>query len=441
MLEPLKPPQARLPVPVRGRTCRLPLLSPLFALLASLGCTRPPETAPVRDPAPASPPPMPAQGGPDPVRLGAALVPNALASSAETAKRAGRSALGRAIFFDTSLSEPAGTSCASCHDPSRAFSGQNGSARGVPRGSRPQSLARRNSPSLLYLKYVPKFHYAPEDEATPELAPFGGLFWDGRVDSIAELVQGPLLNPDEMNNRDAASIAAKVLASPYAVDFEREFGKPEDPQRTLLDIGQAVEAFLTADEMAPFSSKFDQFLRGRGELSSVELQGMRLFKDPAKGGCVACHTFDDATRDPSKSLFSDYGYDALAVPRNTDLPRRKPDLGLCERTDRATPSDESGNCARFRTPSLRNVATRTSFMHNGAFKSLRDAVAFYATRATNPRRWYKSGVRFEDIPARYRDNVNSTSPPYNRREGEAPALDDQEIDAIVAFLQTLTDTR
>jgi cytochrome c peroxidase len=95
----------------------------------------------------------------------------------------------------------------------------------------------------------------------------------------------------------------------------------------------------------------------------------------------------------------------------------------------------------FRTPSLRNVAVRGSYMHNGVFTKLRDVVAFYATRATDPKHWYKSGAKFEDLPAKYRPQVNVASVPYNRREGDVPALDDQEIDAIVAFLQTLTDAR
>ena len=78
-------------------------------------------------------------------------------------------------------------------------------------------------------------------------------------------------------------------------------------------------------------------------------------------------------------------------------------------------------------------------MHNGTFLRLRDVVAFYATRATDPRRWYPSGVPFDDVPARYRRQVSVMSPPYNRKIGDAPALNDDEIDAVVAFLRTLTD--
>ncbi len=350
--------------------------------------------------------------------------------------------LGRAIFFDASLSEPRGTSCASCHDPERAFSGSHGSVIGVPRGSRPDHFARRTSPSLLYLKYVPRFRYYQEGD-DPQLAPFGGLFWDGRADTIRDLARQPLLNPDEMNNRDGRSIAAKIGRGSYASEFKRAFGSAlEDPEATLTSVGNALEAFLSSDEMAPFSSRYDAFIRGRAQLTPLETQGLRLFKDPAKGGCLGCHLFSEKEKDPASSMFTDYGYDAAAAPRNPRLSgKRSVDLGLCERTDQETPSNDPMYCINFRTPSLRNVAVRDAYMHNGAFTRLRDVVAFYATRDTHPERWYKSGVKFETVPKKYRGQVNVTSPPYNRRPGDLPALDDHEIDAVVAFLRTLTDAR
>lgn len=80
-------------------------------------------------------------------------------------------------------------------------------------------------------------------------------------------------------------------------------------------------------------------------------------------------------------------------------------------------------------------------MHNGVFTKLRDVVAFYATRSTDPKRWYTHGVVFDDVPARYREYVSVDKAPYNRQEGERPALDDHEIDALVAFLGTLTDAQ
>jgi len=355
-----------------------------------------------------------------------------------------RVSLGRTIFFDPRLSVPAGTSCASCHDPTRAFAGNHASTNGVALGSRPNHFAKRNTPSVLYLRFVRKFHLHWEEDA-PLVNAYAGFFWDGRVDSIVELVKQPLLNPDEMNGGDAGRIAATIASGPYAADFHKEFGAAaDDPNGTLGALGEALNAYLLSPEMSPFSSRYDDYIRGKAQLTDIEASGLKLFKDPAKGGCSGCHKLNDRSPDPKNSLFTDFEFDALGAPRNRALPAtRNPDyfdLGLCERKDEDYKAKTEEFCGKFRTPSLRNVAVRQRFMHNGVFASLRDVVAFYATRDTRPERWYKSGT-FDDIPTKYRDNVNVDKPPYNRRRGGTPALDDQEIDAIVAFLGTLTDAQ
>jgi cytochrome c peroxidase len=355
-----------------------------------------------------------------------------------------RVALGRTIFFDQCLSEPPGTSCAGCHDPAQAFAGNHGSSIGVARGSRPGHFARRNTPSVLYLKFVHRFHYHWEEDA-PLPDAFGGFFWDGRADSLAALVEQPLTNPDEMNLRDRAQLAQRLRAGPYAGELRRQFGAGalDTPDAALAALGRAVEAFLTSDEMTPFRSRYDDYIRGRGALTPLELRGLALFRSPEKGNCASCHRFNPTSPNPARSLFTDYGYEAPAVPRNPRIPaNRDPayaDRGLCERDEARSHTDDPRLCSSFRTPSLRNVAVRRSFMHNGAFSRLRDAVAFYATRSTDPARWYRSGVKFDDVPEPYRIYVNERLVPYDRGAGQTPRLDDGEIDAIVAFLETLTD--
>jgi cytochrome c peroxidase len=352
-----------------------------------------------------------------------------------------RETLGRAIFFDRTLSEPAGTSCASCHDPSRAFSGDHGSGVGVAAGSRPGALARRSTPSLLYLAFVPRFRFfRADDDRGYDAEPYGGFFWDGRADSIAALARQPLLNPREMNNRDAEQIADKLRRAAYHDAFATEFPGSLDAGPSALDaLGLALQAYLLSPAMAPFSSKFDDYVRGTATLSPIEQEGLRSFKDPKKGNCAKCHTLHDAWPQPEQSMFTDYGYEAVGAPRNRRLRAPDEDLGLCERTDTANASSDAKWCASFRTPSLRNVAVRPGLMHNGAFTSLRDVVRFYATRTTQAGRWYPSGVLFDDTPPAHRAHVNVGIAPYNRRPGDPPALSDAEIDAIVAFLQTLTD--
>ena len=95
------------------------------------------------------------------------------------------------------------------------------------------------------------------------------------------------------------------------------------------------------------------------------------------------------------------------------------------------------------TPTLRNVATRKVFFHNGVFHSLREVLDFYAERDTAPEKFYPhnadGGLRkYDDLPTAYAGNVN-TDPPFDRHPGQPPALTAAEIDDIIAFLNTLTD--
>ena len=364
--------------------------------------------------------------------------PKAVAAPVDRA----RIELGRKIFSDPQMSEPAGTSCSSCHDPSRAYAGNNGSTNGVARGSRAGHYAKRNTPSALYLRMVRRFHFHwEEDMPLPDA--FAGFFWDGRADSIAELTRQPMLNPDEMNNRDPAQIAAKIQASAYADDFRQVLGGSfDDADAVLAGAGKAIEAFLLSDEMSPYTSKYDDVIRGRAKFTEIETRGLALFKDREKGNCRSCHKFDDGVADPSRSPFTDYGFEVVGVPRNRDIPAtadaKFDDLGLCESPAAPKPAKEERFCGAFRTPSLRNVAVRTRFMHNGAFASLRDVVKFYATRDADPKHWYPH-AKFDDLPAPYRQFVNTVKVPYSTAAGGKPRLDDGDIDAIVAFLGTLTD--
>jgi cytochrome c peroxidase len=293
------------------------------------------------------------------------------------------------------------------------------------------------------MRYVPAFYYFEDDEA-PAPEPRGGLFWDGRVDTIAELVRQPLFNPDEMNAGTPRLVAGKIARGAYAKAFRAAFGPSSSPEAVMRGIGAAVQAYLTSDEMTPASSKYDAYVRGQATLTEQERRGLEVFKDRRRGACAGCHRMTELSSAPVESMFTDYGYDAIALPRNPELPgNRDPaafDLGLCERkgTSKVRSNDERF-CAAFRTPSLRNVALRESFGHNGVYKTLREVVAFYARRAVAPGRIYPPGHKFDDVPSRYRGNVNVFAPVYNRREGAPPALDDGEIDAVVAFLQTLTD--
>lgn len=366
-------------------------------------------------------------------------------------------ALGRAIFFDPALSASRKLSCASCHDPAHAYGPPDGRAArmGGP------ALARqgvRAVPSLRYLDRVPPFGVGPgagviDADAPPRpLAhgvPHGGLFWDGRAPTLQSQALIPLFNPSEMANTSVDSVAVRLRHAAYGARFAQLFGEQtvSTSQRLVDEAMFAVARFEMEDvSFHPYTSKYDAYLEGKATLTPVEARGLEIFEDSAKGNCSACHTSRPGP-DLRPPTFTDYEYEALGVPRNDSLGvNRDPryhDLGLCgpARTDLA---DRHDWCGLFRTPTLRNVATRKVFFHNGVYHTLREVLEFYAFRDTRPGRIYPRAIgdrvrTFDDLPARYRGNVDTADAPFDRHAGDAPALTAREIEDVLAFLNTLTD--
>ena len=197
----------------------------------------------------------------------------------------------------------------------------------------------------------------------------------------------------------------------------------------------------------PYDSKYDAYLAGKVKLSEAEARGQKLFENPNKGNCASCH-IDKPSRDGRlPPTFTDYEFEALGAPRNKEIPANSDpnsyDLGLCGPL-RKDYSNTADYCGLFKTPSLRNVATRKVFFHNGVFHSLEEVLHFYVERETNPAKWYPrlpNGEidRYNDLPARYKQNIDVVDAPFDRKEGDEPALNDAEIADVIAFLQTLTD--
>lgn len=350
--------------------------------------------------------------------------------------------VGQKLFADRSLSASGTQSCASCHDPANGHAPANDLAvqLGGPRDSTP---GFRAVPSLRYLNANPSFYF--DAEGTPT----GGFNRDGRADTLAAQANRPLLAAHEMANLDKSTFISRLRSVSYIEEFRRVFGadildRPEDAfDRATFALQQFQKE---APEFHPFDSKYDLFLDGKAALTESELRGLAWFNSPGKGNCAACHTSARGA-DGSPPLFTDFTYDNLGVPRNPAIPANADpgyfDLGLCgpDRTDLSARGDL---CGAFKVPTLRNVATRKAFFHNGVFHDLRDAIRFYVRRDTNPEEWYPVGAdgtvqKFNDLPAAYRANVNTTEAPYNRQPGMAPALTEAEIDDVVSFLKTLTD--
>lgn len=357
--------------------------------------------------------------------------------------------VGRALFFDPALSASGTMSCASCHDPAHAFAPANDQA--VQRGGPSGTLAGiRAVPSLRYRQDIPPFseHFNDNDgNDSEDQGPTGGLDWDGRAASGHEQAAGPLLSPFEMANADSDAVVARLRSSGSAALLRSAFGEHlfDHPQLAWNAVVLSLEVFQQSPtEFYPYDSKYDQFLRGQATLTAAETRGLHVFNDADKGNCALCHP--SALKRGAFPPFTDNGFIALGVPRNPSIPANASaahvDLGLCGplRTDL---KDRREYCGLFRTPSLRNVATRQVFFHNGVVRRLEEAVRFYAQRDTNPQRFYPRGVdgqvrKYDDLPADLKGNVNHEAP-FGLKPGGKPALSEAEIADVVAFLKTLTD--
>jgi cytochrome c peroxidase len=358
-------------------------------------------------------------------------------------------AVGRALFFDTSLSASGKLACATCHDPAHAFGPTDD--RSVERGGADNARPGvRAVPSLTYTQNVPPFtehFFDSEGDDSVDQGPAGGRTWDGRAETAHDQARVPLLSPFEMANSSPQEVAAKVRRGPYAAEFRETFGEHvfDDAALVFKGVLLALETYQQSPpDFYPYTSEYDAYLRGQTSLTAQEIRGLEAFDDPARGNCSRCHP--SSVRRGAFPQFTDFGYAAIGAPRNPAIPANADphyfDLGLCGplRTDL---KDRPEYCGRFRTPSLRNVAVRRVFFHNGVFHRLDDVVRFYAQRDTDPQRWYPragdgSVLKFDDLPASYRGNVD-TEAPFDRRPGDRPAMSEADIEDIVAFLHTLTD--
>ena len=339
-------------------------------------------------------------------------------------------ALGRALFFDVNLSRNRTQSCATCHDPEYGFADPRGAASIGDDGA---SVGDRNAPTATYAAYIPGFGRAEDGEWV------GGLFHDGRAATLEEQAGGPPLNPIEMGMDGREAVAARLRDDPaYAQAFPALYGARvlDDPDSAYDAMTSAIAAFERGAEFATFDSRYDRFLRGEVELTKQEELGRLLFFSQQFTNCNQCHQLQASAIDPEET-FSDYRYYNLGVPENRALRERNAvtvkDGGLHANAGTGAPPETMG---RYRTPTLRNVAVTAPYMHNGVFEDLRTVILFYNTyntrnesRKINP----ETGAPFG--PPEVEENIAMDELTIG------PALDDQRIDALVAFLETLTDKR
>jgi len=238
--------------------------------------------------------------------------------------------LGRLLFFDPRLSATGGMSCATCHDPARAW--RDGRARAI--GVHGQTLPRR-SMSLLATS---QFHR--------------GFFWDGRAQTLEEAALTALQARLEMNADEGAVLRALSRIPDYARRFDEIYG-PEGA--TPRDVSRALAAFVSED-VKMGESPFDRLRRDPRALDASAQRGLILFMGKAR--CGACHYGPDL----SDSFYHNTG---LAPTRGDE------DLG------RYAYAPFPENLRAFKTVPLRDVALTGPYMHDGRFKTLPEVVEFY----------------------------------------------------------------
>ena len=381
--------------------------------------------------------------------------------------------LGDEIFEDENLSINNNQSCASCHDDAWGSTGPDSfinDGGAVYEGSISGVFGDRKPPETDYATLSPVLHLDGDTWT-------GGNFWDGRATgeklgwASADQAQGPFLNPKEQALPDNACVVYRVSVSGYAFLYEEVFGDniftiafPADTDTLCADgdpvplseddrakveteydnIAIAIAEYEAGPQERSFSSKYDASLKGMYQLTKQERRGFALFQ--GKGGCKACHTGTGQL-----AAFTDFTYDNLGVPSNPDNPAlledptfRDPGLGGFLRS-RGEPDDVwQAELGKMKVPTLRNVGQKPTpesvkaYAHNGYFKSLKGIVHFYNTRdvkpeCPNPLTTMEDAIAHDCWPApEVAENVN-------RDELGDLGLTDEEENAIVAFMEALSD--
>jgi cytochrome c peroxidase len=341
--------------------------------------------------------------------LFAALLPLAVRGDDGSKQQAALAAVGREVFLDTTLSNPPGQGCASCHVPEAAFA----DPRPVSLGAMPDKAGRRNATSLMYAALIPNMDQEDmlQEDGSQEWVWQGGLFQDGSARTLHEQVQRPFFDHAEMNIASEAELAAKVRKATYAQELRAGMNDEawEDDAKVAQRTYRALVEFLKEPMFRPFDARIDDYLAGdQAALTDQEKRGLEVFKN--KGKCADCH-FLHATSWP-QPLLSDFGYDNLGVPS-----RGQKDPGLGGHT---LADQEIG---QFRAPSLRNVALTTPYFHNGSVATLREVVEFYNRRDKEPHRWGATD---------YPETVNKTD------LGNL-AMTDEEVTDLTALMDAFTD--
>jgi cytochrome c peroxidase len=295
------------------------------------------------------------------------ILPKAVPAPADNATTPARAELGKMLFFDPRLSTERSMSCATCHNPLLGWSD------GLPttKGFRGKVLGRA-SPTVVNTGFNPIQN------------------WDGKRDSLEGVTMGPVQNPDmmAMDGKLLSTWLAKVPG--YKAAFDAAYPGEAIDKVTVAKATGAFQRTLVSDD-----SPFDQWLKGdKKALTPQQVKGFRLFADPAKGNCVACHQAPN---------FTDSGFHNLGLASFAKVP---PDMGRF--AIKPIPALKGA----FKTPTLRDITLTAPYFHDGSASTLMEVMDHYN----------KGGI--------VKTNLSPNIKPLN--------LSTEEMQDIVAFMQGLT---
>ena len=271
-------------------------------------------------------------------------------------------ALGDKLFNEKRMSSNGQVSCATCHEPARAFTDGKKLATGV-------GQTQRNSPTVVNAMFFPT------------------QFWDGRAPTLEEQAKLPIINPVEMGLKDGAEAEQKIRALPeYKMLFQAAFGTEEI---TFDRIAMAIASFEREQVSSP--APFDRFMAGdESAISASAKRGWSLFN--GEGRCVSCHGVN-----PTGAFFTDNKFHniGIAAHKQNFGELAKKGLALIEsgnmkQIDELAIQDPNftelgrfmvtknpGDVGAFKTPTLRNVAVTGPYMHDGSLATLWDVMDHY----------------------------------------------------------------
>ena len=383
------------------------LLSNTFAVVApraqeqDAGAGAPPALAPGQ--APPLPKPGPLAQPRSSIQVGFPTVLTEYVISPSTLRPA-RVALGQKLFFEPRLSGDGTVSCATCHDPARAFTDGRPLAVGIH-----GRVGQRNAPTVLNALYNKT------------------QFWDGRVDTLEQQAALPITNPFEMGSASIGDALSRIAGDKdYQAQFMQAFGRDVNEQ----DMLSAIAAYERT--LASFDSPFDHFIAGDGNaISDSARRGWDLFN--AKARCHLCHALTDNQPDATLFLDSDFHNVGIGILRHHVVPlaqqaERELAKGHVTGIDTAAITSEMSvlgrflvtrkqdDIASFKTPGLRNVLVTGPYFHDGSMQTLWDVMDHY-------------------------NKGDGITNPWLDKDMQPLALTVPEIDDMVAFLASLTSAQ